>query len=165
MARNDDDIEPVTASVRVPKGSEAAFSDFIYNLRRWWPLAHTFFQDDFAVATIEPMKGGRWYETNKAGRRMVWGDVREFEPPDKVVLSYAVSPDRHSEPPERASEVEILFVPEHGIQSREQPATSIQITHSHFSRHGEGAKAMRDQLASPQGWPLILSSFARLYSA
>lgn len=162
---NDDDIEPVRASIRVPKGSEAAFSDFIYNLRRWWPLVHTFYQDEFAAATIEPMKGGRWYETDKAGRRIVWGEVREFEPPNRVVLSYAVSPDSQQETPDRASEVEILFVPEHGVESREQPATCIKIIHRQFARHGKGARAMRDRLASPQGWPLILSSFARLYSA
>jgi len=159
------DIEPVKASVRVPKGSEAAFRDFISELRRWWPLAHTYFQDDFAAATIEPMKGGRWYEVDKSGRQMIWGEVRAFEPPDKVVLSYVVGPDRRPEPPDRASEVEILFVPEHGIKSQECPATRIEITHRQLGRHGEGASSLREQLASPQGWPLILSSFARLYSA
>lgn len=162
---SDADIEPVKVSLRVPKGSEAAFRDFIYELRRWWPLDHTYFQDDFASATIEPMQGGRWYEVDKAGRHLNWGEVRAFEPPDKVVLSYALSPDGRPEPPEKASEVEILFLPEHGVESREKPATRIEVTHRHLGRHGKGANALRARLASPQGWPLILSSFARLYSA
>ncbi|MCL4766322.1 MAG: SRPBCC domain-containing protein [Hyphomicrobiaceae bacterium] len=151
--------------MRVPKGPEAAFRDFIYELRRWWPLAQTYFHDDFAAAVIEPMSGGRWYEVGKDGRQIIWGEVREFDPPNRVVLSYAVDRDHRPEPSGRASEVEILFEPLHGINSREQPATRITITHRQLERHGEGAAAMRELLASPQGWPLILSSFARLYSA
>lgn len=161
----EDEIKPIEASVRVPKGSEAAFRDFVYELRRWWPLSHTFAQDEFATATIEPLSGGRWYEVNKSGQQFAWGDVRIFEPPDRVVLSYAISPDRQPEPPEKASEIEILFVPEHATTSRETPATRIEITHRQLGRHGQAAQAMREWLASPQGWPLILSSFARLYSA
>jgi len=37
----------------------------------------------------------------------------------------------------------------------------VDLEHRGFERHGENGAAMRDGMASPQGWPLILAEFAR----
>lgn len=157
-------IAPVRASVRVVMDKEDAFRRFVYELRRWWPLAFTYSLDRFALATIEPLEGGVWYEVDDTGQKIAWGEVREFDPPDRVVLSYAISPNWEPEPPERASEVELRFIAEHGATDVERPATRIEVVHRRFANHGAGARALRDRLASPRGWPLILTSFARRFT-
>lgn len=161
---NSDIIAPVRASVRVVMDSEDAFRNFVYELRRWWPLAFTYSLDRFARAEIEPLKGGRWYEVDNTGQKAIWGEVCEFDPPHRVVLSYAISPRWEPEPPERASEVEFRFIAEHEATNIERPATRIEVLHRNFERHGEGGRALRDRLASPRGWPLILTSFARRFT-
>ncbi|MCL4767404.1 MAG: SRPBCC family protein [Hyphomicrobiaceae bacterium] len=158
-------IEPVRASIRVPLATADAFKDFVCDINRWWPLSYTCSLDRFAEACIEPIKGGQWYEVDTEGRRTSWGEVRAFEPPDRVVLSYAIGPDWQPGPPDEASEIEIRFVPEHGITNLEQPATRIEVTHADLARHGDGAGAMRRRLASERGWTLILASFARRHKA
>lgn len=159
-----DIIEPVHASVRVVMDREDAFRNFVYELRRWWPLAFTYSLDRFAMAVIEPLKGGRWYEVDASGRRLVWGEVREFDPPNRVVLAYGISPNWEPEPPERASEVELRFIPESDVSKLERPVTRIEVIHRDFAKHGEGARELRERLASARGWPLILTSFARRFT-
>jgi uncharacterized protein YndB with AHSA1/START domain len=81
--------------------------------------------------------------------------VRAFEPPERIVLSFAVSPSRMPEPPERASEVEVRFRAESSARTR------IELEHRDFARHGRGARELREGMDSPQGWRLILASYAR----
>lgn len=159
-----DMIAPVRASVRVVMDNEDAFRNFVYELRRWWPLAFTYSLDRFALAAIEPLEGGRWYEVDNTGRKIVWGEVRAFEPPNRVVLSYAISPTWEPEPPERASEVEIRFDSEQDSTNVERPVTLIEVIHRDFACHGEKARDLRNRLASPRGWSLILTSFARRFT-
>jgi hypothetical protein len=39
--------------------------------------------------------------------------------------------------------------------------TRVELEHRDFGKHGEGADRLHEGMASPQGWPLILASFAR----
>jgi uncharacterized protein YndB with AHSA1/START domain len=147
-------VSPIQAGITVDAPPERAFEAFTAELGRWWPLAYTYAGVDLDTAVVEPRAGGLWFERDRAGRETAWGEIRAWEPPSRLVLSFAVSPDRAPEPEARASEVEIRFVPEDG-------RTRLELEHRDFERHGDGAARLRDGLASPQGWPLILADFAR----
>ncbi|MGO4128696.1 SRPBCC family protein [Inquilinus sp. YAF38] len=147
-------LGPVRAGITVDAPPERAFEAFTAELGRWWPLAYTYAQAELDTAVIEPQAGGLWFERDRAGRETAWGEVRAYEPPSRLVLSFAVSPERAPEPEARASEVEIRFVPE-------GRGTRVELEHRDFERHGDGAGRLRDGMASPGGWPLILADFAR----
>jgi uncharacterized protein YndB with AHSA1/START domain len=147
---------PVRASVVVDHPIERAFDIFVGKIGQWWPMPYTYAEDEFETAVIEPRDGGRWFERTTAGAEIGWGDVRIFERPLRLVVSYAVSAMRAPEPPEHASEVEITFTPIGETRTR------VDLEHRHFEKHGEGAKRLREGMGSRQGWPLILASFARL---
>lgn len=129
---------------------EEAFRAFAERLGAWWPAAFTFSGDRFATAAVEAGVGGRWFERDIDGRETSWGEVRAWEPPHRLVLSWRVSPERTQEPPERASEVEVRFHESQGLRTR------IEVIHRDFGRHGEGAEAMRAGMASEQGWSGLL---------
>ncbi len=149
-----DTLSPVRASITVEAPAARAFDSFTNRLGRWWPLEYTYGQAAFDTAEIEPQAGGRWYERDLHGRETGWGEVRAFELPSRLVLSFAISPQRAPEPPEKTSELEIRFV-------SEGDRTRVELEHRDFERHGDGAAQMRDAMASPQGWPLILAAYAR----
>jgi uncharacterized protein YndB with AHSA1/START domain len=147
-------LDPVRCTIEVPASPERAFERFVGDIGRWWPIPYTYGEDRFGTAAIEPRAGGRWFETTLDGSEERWGTVRAFEPGRRLVLSFNIGPQRKPEPPERESEVEIRFAPQDG-------GTRIELEHRDFARHGEGAEALRAGMASRQGWPIILASFAR----
>ncbi|WP_034850383.1 SRPBCC family protein [Inquilinus limosus] len=146
--------DPLRVSITVDAPQDRAFDAFANRLGRWWPLPYTWALAAFDTAIVEPRVGGLWFERDRDGKETPWGEVRAYEPPSRLVLSFAISPERAPEPPERASELEIRFVPEQG-------RTRIELEHRDLARHGDGAARLRDGMASPQGWPLILADFAR----
>jgi len=150
--------DPVKASVTLSAPVGDAFRVFVDRIGEWWPRAYTFAQDDLASIVIEPRAGGRWYEIDRRGRRLDWGEVRMFEPNERLVLSWAVSADRRQEPPQRASEVEVRFRP---LGPR---FTRIDLEHRAFGRHGAGADILRRGMGSAEGWPYILREFAEAAS-
>lgn len=152
---NDTALSPIHASIEVALPLERAFERFVAEIGRWWPLEYTYTQAQFEQATIEREPGGRWYERDHSGKETAWGDVRAYSPPDRLVLGFAISPQRVLEPPERASEVEIRFRP---LANRR---TRLEVEHRDLARHGDGAAKLREGMASPQGWPLILAAYAR----
>lgn len=147
-------VSPLRADITVDAPPDRAFDAFTGEIGRWWPLAYTYAGVDLDTAVMEPRVGGLWFERNRAGEETAWGEVRAYEPPSRLVLSFAVGADRQPEPEERASEVEIRFVPD-------GRGTRLELEHRDFERHGEGGEKLRDGLASPQGWPLILADFGR----
>jgi catechol 2,3-dioxygenase-like lactoylglutathione lyase family enzyme/uncharacterized protein YndB with AHSA1/START domain len=146
---------PFSHQVTVDSGAHGAFAAFTEHLGAWWPLAYTFSLAEFAGAAIEPRPGGKWYEHTHAGELLTWGDVRAFAPGQRVVLGFAIGPDRQPVPDEAASEIEVRF------SGAGAGRTLVQIEHRNFERHGAGAEAMRTGMASPQGWPLILAELRR----
>ena len=149
--------EPVRAGVTLSAPAPHAFAVFAERIGEWWPRPYTYSQDELARIAIDPA-GRRWYEVDRRGRRIDWGEVRAFEPPRRLLLTWAVGADRRPEPLERASEVEISFLPA-GPQT-----TRVELEHRRFDRHGAGAEVLRRGLASPEGWPFILTAYARAAS-
>ena len=95
---------------------------------------------------IEPRPGGVCYEVGADGRRRIWGTVLSIEGPLYLRLAWQVSPQGTPiADPGIASRVMLTF--------REAgDATRLELVHSEFLRHGEGAEAYRDEVASGDGW-------------
>lgn len=150
--------QPVKAGVTLSGPIQHAFRIFVEGVKDWWPRAYTFSQHDLAGIVIEPYAGGRWYELDAKGRRLDWGEVRAFEPLQRLVLSWAVSAERGQERPEHASEVEVRF------QALGPKLTRVEVEHRDFARHGPGAQILRAAMGSPEGWPYILREYAEAAS-
>lgn len=139
----------------VDAGVDSTFDIFTTHLGAWWPLAYTFSLDRCRGAVIEPRAGGIWFEIDDAGQRLSWGEVRACEPASRLVLAFAIGPDRKPVGNDAASEVEVRFAAEGIGRAR------IEVEHRAFERHGEGGDATRAGMDSPQGWPLILAELRR----
>jgi hypothetical protein len=123
--------DDVRREVTVERDGEAVFQSFTRVLGAWWPAAYTFSGEVFAAAEVEPREGGRWYERDRSGTELAWGEVRPWEPPLRRVLSWRGAADR----------------------------TRVVLTHRAFAWHGDGAETMRTGMASPQGWRFLLERF------
>jgi hypothetical protein len=78
-----------------------------------------------------------------------------YEPPDRVVFSWDISPHwRLEDDPERASEVEVRFIGETPDRTR------VELEHRELDRHGEGWEGLRAGVEAPEGWPLYLNRYA-----
>lgn len=151
-------IEPVVTQLRVPRPPAEAFDLFTNHLATWWPAEYTWAQEALEELAIEPRSGGFCYEVGPYGFRCDWGRVTECVPPERLVFSWQISPGRAPVPdPAKASVVEAAFAAEDG-----RAATRVAVEHREFDRHGDGAAAYRDAMASEFGWPFILGQFARV---
>lgn len=146
-------LTPVECSIEVPLAPEQAFAVFTADFGRWWPSTHHIGANPFTDAVIEPFRGGRWYERDAAGAECDWGRVLAWEPPDRLVLSWALTCRFTPEPdPAQASEVEIRFT---GTGT----GTRIDLQHRDFEKHGGGGEQLRTGVGGPNGWPACLSAY------
>jgi uncharacterized protein YndB with AHSA1/START domain/catechol 2,3-dioxygenase-like lactoylglutathione lyase family enzyme len=151
--------DQIVHDVVVAAGPAGAFDAFTTHLGAWWPLAFTFSAAAFADAAVEPKAGGMWFERNNSGERVSWGEVRAYEPAARLVLAFAIGPDRTPVSNDAASEVEVRFAEAGPGRAR------VTIEHRDFGRHGSGGDKLRAGMDSVQGWPLILAEFRRWIDA
>jgi uncharacterized protein YndB with AHSA1/START domain len=91
------------------------------------------------------------------GSECRWARVLAYEPPDRVLLSWNISPQWQIETdPDKVSEWEVRFTAETAQRTR------VEIEHRNLERHGEGWEGERDSVAGDQGWPLYLQRYADL---
>jgi uncharacterized protein YndB with AHSA1/START domain len=108
---------------------------------------------------FEPKVGGHIYDRGVDGSECRWARILVFEPPDRVVFSWDISPQWQIEAdPDNASEVEVTFLAETPYRTR------VQLEHRHLDRHGPGWQALSDGIAHDQGWPLYLTRYAALFT-
>ena len=69
---------------------ERSFRVFVERCHDWWPLEHRLGETDRIAVVLEPRAGGRWYERTKDGRENEWGRVLDWQPPDRVSLSWQI---------------------------------------------------------------------------
>jgi uncharacterized protein YndB with AHSA1/START domain len=137
-----------------------AFSVFTEGMGRFKPPEHNMLGVDIAETVFEPREGGRVYDRGVDGSECGWARVLAYEPPDRVVISWDISPHWQIETDlERTSEVEVRFTAETPDRTR------VELEHRNLDRHGDGWDGLRQGVDSGDGWPLYLRRFADVVAA
>jgi uncharacterized protein YndB with AHSA1/START domain len=154
------DATVVRRQIVVDAPVERAFAVFTERFGDVKPSEHNLLQSPIAETVFEPKVGGHIYDRAVDGSECHWARVLEFEPPDRVVFSWDISPQWQIETdPDNTSEVEVRFVAETPTRTR------VELEHRHLDRHGAGWPALRDGVGEAEGWPLYLSRYAALFGA
>jgi len=91
------------------------------------------------------------------GSECRWARILAYEPPDRVVFSWDISPQWQIETdPGLTSEVEVRFFTETPERTR------LELEHRHIDRHGPGWQSVSEGVAGDEGWPLYLARYAAL---
>jgi uncharacterized protein YndB with AHSA1/START domain len=150
----------VRNSIVVEAPIERAFSVFTDDFGGFKPREHNMLQVDIAETVFETHVGGNIYDRGVDGSECRWARVLAFEPPNRVVFSWDISPQWQIESDlDKTSEVEVRFI------SESPERTRVELEHRNLDRHGEGWESERDGVGSEGGWPLYLQRFADLLKA
>jgi len=146
---------PVRKQVVVDVPVEQAFKAFTERLGDFKPPEHNLLSVPIAATVFEPFVGGNIIDRGEDGSECRWARVLAFDPPDRVVFSWDISPQwQIVTDAEEASEVEVTFVAETPERTR------VELEHRHLDRHGPGWPAVRDGVDTDGGWPLYLARYA-----
>lgn len=146
----------VRKQVTVEAAQARAFAVFTDGLASWWPLEGYHIGDQPAVtAAMEPRAGGRWFERAVDGSECDWGRVLVWEPPSRVVLSWAIDADFKADATVD-TEVEVRFIAEGPTTTR------VEFEHRGLEQYAERAAEMQAQFDSEGGWSALLALFADL---
>jgi hypothetical protein len=147
----------VHTSIVVEAPIERAFRVFTEDFGSFKPPEHNLLADDIAETVFEPFVGGHLYDRGVDGSECRWARVLAYEPPDRVLLSWDISPQWEIEPdPEKTSEWEVRFIAETPERTR------VELEHRNLDRHGDGWEGEREGVGGPAGWPLYLERFAQV---
>ncbi len=150
----------VQTSIVVQAPIDRAFRVFTAEMGSWWPPDHHILEGELAEMVLEPRAGGAIYDRATDGSTCRWARVLAYEPPNRIVFSWDISLSWKVETdPDKASEVEVRFVPEGPDRTR------VELEHRNIERHGDGWEQMRDAVGSPQGWGVGLRRFAEAVNA
>ena len=136
---------------------ERAFAVFTQRFGDFKPKEHNLLSSPIAETVFEAKVGGHIYDRAEDGSECAWARILVFEPPDRLVFSWDISPAWQLEQDlENASEVEVRFVAETPQRTR------VELEHRNLDRHGPGWESVRDGVGHDQGWPLYLHRYAGL---
>jgi uncharacterized protein YndB with AHSA1/START domain len=147
-------------SIVVEAPIERAFSVFTDGFGTFKPREHNMLQVDIAETVFETHVGGNIYDRGVDGSECRWARVLEFEPPNRVLFSWDISPQWQIETDlDKTSEVEVRFIAEAPDRTR------VELEHRNLDRHGPGWEAERDGVGGEGGWWLYLDRFAQQVDA
>ncbi|MGH2437062.1 MAG: hypothetical protein ACRDFA_08715, partial [bacterium] len=58
----------------------------------WWGMPHMYSEEAARDIILEPRVGGRLFDRGVDGSECHWARVLAYEPPDRVVISWDISP-------------------------------------------------------------------------
>ena len=150
----------VRNSIVVKAPIERAFSVFTVGFGSFKPREHDLLSVEIAETVFEPHVGGHIYDRGIDASECRWARVLAYEPPNRVVFSWDISPRWQIETDlARTSEVEVRFIAETSDRTR------VELEHRNLDRHGAGWESVRDGVGGDQGWPLYLDRFAKQLAA
>jgi uncharacterized protein YndB with AHSA1/START domain len=145
----------VRTSIVVEAPIERAFAVFTEDFGSFKPPEHNMLAVEIAETVFESRVGGHVYDRGVDGSECRWARVLAYEPPNRVLISWDISPQWQIETDlEKTSEVEVRFIAEAPERTR------VELEHRNLDRHGEGWEAERDGVGGDGGWPLYLRRFA-----
>ena len=135
-----------------------AFKVFTERFGDFKPREHNLLRAPIAETVFEPRVGGNIYDRAVDGSECRWARILAFEPPDRVVFSWDISPRWQLETnPNFASEVDVRFF------SETPERTRVELEHRNLDRHGAEWESVRDGVDNEAGWPLYLQRYAALF--
>lgn len=142
-------------SVMLRRPAETAFRVFTEGVADWWVREFTWSGPEcLQKMGFEPRLGGMAYEIGPYGFRLDWGRIVVWEPPQRLVFTWHIAPDRVPHPdPARASEVEVHFHPG-------RDGTHVDLEHRGFDRHGPDAEGYWRTMTT--GWGELLARYAEV---
>ena len=147
----------VRRQIVVDASIDDAFTAFVDRFGDFKPPEHNLLAADITETRFEPKVGGHIYDRAADGSVCRWARVLVYEPPDRVVFSWDISPQWQLESSEaNASEVEVRFIAESPQRTR------LELEHRHLDRHGPGWESLRDGVDSDGGWPLYLARYSEV---
>jgi uncharacterized protein YndB with AHSA1/START domain len=139
---------------------DRAFAVFTERFGDFKPREHNLLGAPIAETVFDPEVGGHITDRGTDGSECRWARILAYDPPDRVVFSWDISPRWQLETdPEHSSEVEVRFT------AVTPQRTRVDLEHRHLDRHGPGWESVRDGVAHDAGWPLYLDRFAALVTA
>jgi len=139
---------------------ERAFAVFTEDFDSIKPREHNMLAVEIAETVFERREGGRIYDRGVDGSECQWARVLVYEPPNRVVFSWDISPQWQIETDrEKTSEVEVRFI------SETPERTRVELEHRNLDRHGEGWEGMRAGMESPTAWQLYLERYTARVAA
>ena len=151
------DDAAVHREIVVDASIETAFAAFVERFGDFKPPEHNLLGAEIRETRFEPKVGGHIYDKAADGSECRWARVLAYEPPERVVFSWDISPQWQLETDERnTSEVEVRFVAETPDRTR------LELEHRHLDRHGPGWESLRGAIDSDGGWPLYLARYSDL---
>ena len=134
---------------------ERAFSVFTEGFGTFKPPEHNLLGVGIAETVFELRPGGYVYDRGVDGSECRWARVLAYEPPNRVMISWDISPRWQIESdPEKTSEVDVRFIAEAPDRTR------VELEHRNLDRHGDGWESVREGVDGDAGWPLYLHRFA-----
>ena len=138
-------IEVVRKTVTVDCTVEEAFRVFTSEASSWWPSESHSIHRSVSEIVFEPRAGGRVYEVAESGEHGHWATVLEWEPPNRLLLSWNIL-ERAGD----ATEVEVRFLPA-------EAGTLVQLEHRGWENVELEGAVKRDDYDS--GWDVVLGRY------
>ena len=145
----------VTASIEVNAAAQRAFEVFTRDFGAFKPAEHNLLAVPIVETIVETHVGGHIIDRGADGSECPWATVLAYDPPDRFVFSWNISPYWQIETDtDKRSEVEVTFTDLGGNRTR------VEINHRHLDRHGDGWDGVREGVSTDDGWPLYLQRYA-----
>ena len=153
------DTGVVRKQIVVQAPIDRAFAVFTSRFGDFKPPEHNLLGAPIAETVFEPQVGGNIIDRAVDGSECRWARILAYEPPDRVVFSWDISPRWQIETdPDQTSEVEVRFYTETPKRTR------LELEHRHIDRHGPESQAVIDGVDGDEGWPLYLARYAALFT-
>jgi Activator of Hsp90 ATPase homolog 1-like protein len=145
----------VQASIVVEAPIDRAFRVFTQDFGSFKPPEHNILEVEIAGTVFEPYIGGSLYDRGVDGSECRFARVLAYEPPERVVFSWDISPRWQLETDlAKTSEVEVRFI------SEAPDRTRVELEHRNLERHGDGWEGVREGVGGDEGWALYLRRYA-----
>jgi uncharacterized protein YndB with AHSA1/START domain len=136
-------VKAVRKTVTVGCPIEEAFRIFTADAGSWWPTeSHSIHGDKAQQVVFEEHEGGEVYEISESGEKGHWATVIAWEPPNRVVLAWEVSPKS------LGTEVEVRF-------TAQERATRVDLEHRGWERVPEPV----ERESYDTGWDYVLGRY------